>query len=217
MASTISVHCEISEKWSSQLCSSPISTTVTPRRPRISRLVLASPRTSLTDPMTKTTASMPRCSSTSAPPRSRPRHCCRGRMQARPPVPSSWGFVARLHRRDRLAAGVLHQDQDGIPIFFNRDQRSASRIWAALRFASGGRRTLKSAAQVRGGYLAFLMAATVSVNGRITGERDAVISVFDHGFLYGEGITTETLRTQCPARAVSPMIATCDGCSARRS
>jgi branched-chain amino acid aminotransferase len=38
------------------------------------------------------------------------------------------------------------------------------------------------------------MGATVSVNGRITAERDAVISVFDHGFLYGEGIY-ETLRT----------------------
>jgi branched-chain amino acid aminotransferase len=38
------------------------------------------------------------------------------------------------------------------------------------------------------------MAATVSVNGRISSERDAVISVFDHGFLYGEGIY-ETMRT----------------------
>jgi branched-chain amino acid aminotransferase len=38
------------------------------------------------------------------------------------------------------------------------------------------------------------MAATVSVNGRISPERDAVISVFDHGFLYGEGIY-ETMRT----------------------
>ena len=38
------------------------------------------------------------------------------------------------------------------------------------------------------------MFATVSVNGRITGERDAVISIFDHGFLYGEGVY-ETLRT----------------------
>ncbi len=38
------------------------------------------------------------------------------------------------------------------------------------------------------------MPATVSVNGCITGERDAVISVFDHGFLYGEGVY-ETLRT----------------------
>ncbi len=38
------------------------------------------------------------------------------------------------------------------------------------------------------------MAATVNVNGRISAEGDAVISVFDHGFLYGEGIY-ETLRT----------------------
>jgi branched-chain amino acid aminotransferase len=38
------------------------------------------------------------------------------------------------------------------------------------------------------------MAATVSVNGRITGEHDAVVSVFDHGFVYGEGVY-ETLRT----------------------
>jgi branched-chain amino acid aminotransferase len=38
------------------------------------------------------------------------------------------------------------------------------------------------------------MSATVSVNGRVTGEHDAVISVFDHGFLYGEGVY-ETLRT----------------------
>jgi branched-chain amino acid aminotransferase len=38
------------------------------------------------------------------------------------------------------------------------------------------------------------MSATVNVNGRISGERDAVISVFDHGFLYGEGIY-ETMRT----------------------
>lgn len=38
------------------------------------------------------------------------------------------------------------------------------------------------------------MGTTVYVNGRITGERDAVISVFDHGFLYGEGVY-ETMRT----------------------
>jgi branched-chain amino acid aminotransferase len=38
------------------------------------------------------------------------------------------------------------------------------------------------------------MAATVNVNGHISVERDAVIPVFDHGFLYGEGIY-ETLRT----------------------
>jgi branched-chain amino acid aminotransferase len=38
------------------------------------------------------------------------------------------------------------------------------------------------------------MGATVNVNGRICSEEDAVVPVFDHGFLYGEGIY-ETLRT----------------------
>ncbi len=38
------------------------------------------------------------------------------------------------------------------------------------------------------------MAATIYVNGRISGERDAVIPVLDHGFLYGEGVY-EVLRT----------------------
>jgi branched-chain amino acid aminotransferase len=38
------------------------------------------------------------------------------------------------------------------------------------------------------------MAATVNVNGRIFDQEHAVISVFDHGFLYGEGVY-ETLRT----------------------
>ena len=38
------------------------------------------------------------------------------------------------------------------------------------------------------------MAATVNVNGRVSQQEHAVISVFDHGFLYGEGIY-ETLRT----------------------
>jgi branched-chain amino acid aminotransferase len=45
------------------------------------------------------------------------------------------------------------------------------------------------------GYRGFsIMTATVNVNGRIAGERDAAISVFDHGFLYGEGVY-ETMRT----------------------
>jgi len=38
------------------------------------------------------------------------------------------------------------------------------------------------------------MSAIVNVNGRITSDSEAVISVFDHGFLYGEGIY-ETMRT----------------------
>lgn len=38
------------------------------------------------------------------------------------------------------------------------------------------------------------MAATVNVNGQLFDQDHAVISVFDHGFLYGEGVY-ETLRT----------------------
>jgi branched-chain amino acid aminotransferase len=38
------------------------------------------------------------------------------------------------------------------------------------------------------------MGATVNVNGRVFDQERAVISVFDHGFLYGEGVY-ETLRT----------------------
>src|SRR5437763_5344436 len=38
------------------------------------------------------------------------------------------------------------------------------------------------------------MSATVNVNGRLSDQEHAVVSVFDHGFLYGEGVY-ETLRT----------------------
>src|SRR5437764_13053355 len=38
------------------------------------------------------------------------------------------------------------------------------------------------------------MATTVNVNGRVVDRDQAVVSVFDHGFLYGEGVY-ETLRT----------------------
>jgi branched-chain amino acid aminotransferase len=38
------------------------------------------------------------------------------------------------------------------------------------------------------------MAAVVYVNGRICGEQEATISVFDHGFLFGEGVY-EVVRT----------------------
>jgi branched-chain amino acid aminotransferase len=38
------------------------------------------------------------------------------------------------------------------------------------------------------------MGATINVNGRVSDQEHAVISVFDHGFLYGEGVY-ETLRT----------------------
>jgi branched-chain amino acid aminotransferase len=38
------------------------------------------------------------------------------------------------------------------------------------------------------------MAVTVNVNGRVVDQEHAVVSVFDHGFLYGEGVY-ETIRT----------------------
>ncbi len=38
------------------------------------------------------------------------------------------------------------------------------------------------------------MVAIANVNGRICGERDAVVSIFDHGFLFGEGVY-EVVRT----------------------
>ena len=38
------------------------------------------------------------------------------------------------------------------------------------------------------------MAATVNVNGRVSDQEHASISIFDHGFLFGEGVY-ETLRT----------------------
>jgi branched-subunit amino acid aminotransferase/4-amino-4-deoxychorismate lyase len=38
------------------------------------------------------------------------------------------------------------------------------------------------------------MAAIVNVNGHISGDREAVVPVLDHGFLFGEGVY-ETLRT----------------------
>jgi branched-chain amino acid aminotransferase len=44
------------------------------------------------------------------------------------------------------------------------------------------------------GASSLVMVATVNVNGRISAGDAAVVSVFDHGFLYGEGIY-ETLRT----------------------
>src|SRR5262245_27942837 len=38
------------------------------------------------------------------------------------------------------------------------------------------------------------MPSVVNVNGKITSGEEAVVSVFDHGFVFGEGIY-ETLRT----------------------
>ena len=66
IASTMSVQSLTSEKCSSHAWLSAISTTVRPRRPRISRLMRASPRTSATRPMRNTETSTPRCISVRA-------------------------------------------------------------------------------------------------------------------------------------------------------
>ena len=60
IASIIRSHCEISEKCRSQACSSEISTTVRPRRPRISRFSRASPLMAAIVAMTNTDTSTPR-------------------------------------------------------------------------------------------------------------------------------------------------------------
>ena len=109
IASTISVHWEISEKCSSQVCSSPISTTVTPRRPRMSRLVRASPRTSATEPMTKTAASTPRWISVRAT--TNPSPPLLPRPHRTPTRPSSRASYAASIAATTCRPGVLHQHQ----------------------------------------------------------------------------------------------------------
>src|SRR5262249_39305282 len=89
---------------------------------------------------------------------------------------------------------------EGIPIS-SMVRRSASRICAELSRGMGtvgltadapyGPTLARRIAQeVR----SLSMAATVNVNGRVFDQEHAVISIFDHGFLYGEGVY-ETLRT----------------------
>src|SRR5712671_6476932 len=94
---------------------------------------------------------------------------------------------------------------DGMPMS-STVRRSASRIWAALRIRIRTRTQRIYHPSVRRVSLRVLlsssvsllyslpMAATVNVNGRVFDQEHAVISVFDHGFLYGEGVY-ETLRT----------------------
>src|SRR5262245_17182451 len=89
---------------------------------------------------------------------------------------------------------------DGRPIS-SIVRRSTSRICAELRtriaprilpFVSG--RSCAAFVSAVPFVYASLMAAVVNVNGRLFDQEHAVISVFDHGFLYGEGVY-ETLRT----------------------
>ena len=135
IASTMSVHCEISEKCSSQLCSSLISTTVMPSRPRISRFVFASPRTSVIGPTTNTDASMPRCISVRATTKPSP-----------PLLPRPHRTATRPPSRDSYAASIAAttwrpafsiNTSDGMPMS-SIVKRSASRICAAFRIRIRG-------------------------------------------------------------------------------
>src|SRR5471032_1238691 len=178
MASTISVQSLTSEKCSSHAWLSAISTTVRPRRPRISRLMRASPRTSETRPIRKTDTSTPRCTSVRAttnpspPLLPRPQRTATCRSSRSPYIASIAATVWR--------PAFSMRTSEGMPMS-STVRRSASRICAVLR-------TLI--------YELYwpAMAATVNVNGRVSDQEHAVISIFDHGFLYGEGVY-ETLRT----------------------
>src|SRR5437667_12604007 len=74
-------------------------------------------------------------------------------------------------------------------------RRSASRICAAVSTRMIVKlSTAKDAEERRINGTLSSVSATVNVNGRVCDQEHAVIPVFDHGFLYGEGVY-ETLRT----------------------
>src|SRR5262245_8509253 len=75
---------------------------------------------------------------------------------------------------------------DGIPMS-SIVRRSASRICAVLSTRMSSQPAILL-------WYARPMGAMVNVNGRISDQEHAVVSVFDHGFLYGEGVY-ETIRT----------------------
>ena len=109
IASTMSVQSRTSEKCSSHAWLSAISTTVTPRWPRISRLIRASPRTSATRPMRNTETSTPRWTQ-----RARDDEAVAAVVAAAAQhgdLPLEQVGVDRLHRRHHLPAGVFHQDE----------------------------------------------------------------------------------------------------------
>ena len=101
----------------------------------------------------------------------------------------------RLHRGDDLAAGVFHEHDRrhadlldraaiGFAHLFGREHAHAGEV---LRGRSPSVYPCARLAQLR-------MNAVVFVNGTIADADRASIPVFDHGFLFGEGIY-ETLRT----------------------
>ncbi len=109
-------------------------------------------------------------------------------------VPVEQVAVDRFHRRDDLASGVLHQHERGDADLLDRPPIG----FAHLRGVEDSHRQqalhrqLSRRESLRG--MLRCMAATVNVNGRVFDQEHAVVSVFDHGFLYGEGVY-ETLRT----------------------
>src|SRR6185437_15252219 len=72
-------------------------------------------------------------------------------------------------------------------------RRSASRICAAVSTRIVKQYYCRAALSGPPWY-SYTVPATVNVNGRVYDQEHAVISVFDHGFLYGEGVY-ETMRT----------------------
>ena len=107
--------------------------------------------------------------------------------------------VHGFHRGHDLAAGVFHEHErrdadlvDRPPIGFAHlcgVQDAHRETDTSLRATAVARRAV-----VRSPDSEASMAATVNVNGRVFDQEHAVISVFDHGFLYGEGVY-ETWRT----------------------
>ena len=181
-------------------------------RPRTSRLIRASPLTSATLPSRKTPTSMPRCASVRATTKPSPP------LLPRPHSTPTW-LVAeilerRLHRRHRLPAGVLHQHDrrdadlvDRLPIGLahllrvEHSHRSQVAVlvtaWSLPDCRSDSQLSAAVAAAVarcHGSLRIGTMRGAVYVNGTIAPADQAVIPVYDHGFVYGEGVY-ETLRT----------------------
>ena len=130
IASTMIEQSRTSEKCSSQAWLSPISTTVTPRRPRISRLMRASPRTSATRPIRKTDTLTPRCMSVRATTKPSPPLLPWPQSTATWRSSSSPCIASMAATTWRPAFSI--STSDGMPIS-SIVRRSASRICAEFR------------------------------------------------------------------------------------
>src|SRR4051794_13086838 len=110
----------------------------------------------------------------------------------------------RFHRGDRLAPGILHQHDRRNADFLDRpaigvphlscvqhphQQSSVSLVLDCGQFDVFARKSHDCGDPARSA-----MRGAVYVNGTITPADQAVIPVFDHGFMYGEGVY-EVLRT----------------------